>query len=238
MGIDRDGDAFFDRDELDAGTDPTVPDRIPGGGQSTTDCIAEWTVRNPPNTPFLDPRGHPHRRQACTDGDTLCDADGAVNGECVFEVGVCFNVLDPRSSPPAPGCVPSDVRTVQLRRPHTGSPRPLEAANAAALRDAVVHVRPDSMGTATGDTVTFAAPLVERNLCTAPASISVPAGAQRTRLGIRSTTSPQPGQSAGRRDIDDLSLRCLPAVATALSVFPRPRSVRTARIAALPASLK
>src|SRR5262245_57284019 len=36
IGIDRDGDGFFDRDELDAGSDPADPASIPTGGTTTT----------------------------------------------------------------------------------------------------------------------------------------------------------------------------------------------------------
>ena len=30
-GVDRDSDGFFDRDELDAGSDPADPESVPGG---------------------------------------------------------------------------------------------------------------------------------------------------------------------------------------------------------------
>jgi YVTN family beta-propeller protein len=36
IGLDRDEDGFFDRDELDAGSDPADPGSIPGGGTTTT----------------------------------------------------------------------------------------------------------------------------------------------------------------------------------------------------------
>jgi len=36
MGIDRDEDSFLDRDEIDAGSDPTDPNSIPGGGPTPT----------------------------------------------------------------------------------------------------------------------------------------------------------------------------------------------------------
>ncbi len=36
VGVDRDEDGFFDRDELDAGSDPADPSSIPSGGTTTT----------------------------------------------------------------------------------------------------------------------------------------------------------------------------------------------------------
>jgi DNA-binding beta-propeller fold protein YncE len=36
MGVDRDEDGFFDRDEVDAGSDPADPNSVPGGTTSTT----------------------------------------------------------------------------------------------------------------------------------------------------------------------------------------------------------
>jgi YVTN family beta-propeller protein len=36
VGVDRDEDGFYDRDELDAGSDPADPDSTPGGGGTTT----------------------------------------------------------------------------------------------------------------------------------------------------------------------------------------------------------
>jgi hypothetical protein len=36
IGVDRDEDGFFDRDELDAGSDPADPSSVPAGGTTTT----------------------------------------------------------------------------------------------------------------------------------------------------------------------------------------------------------
>jgi hypothetical protein len=57
---------------------------IGGGGSSKTDCLLalDAPVNDPPTKP---------KKVRCTDGDSACDADGVVNGECVFQVGVCAN---------------------------------------------------------------------------------------------------------------------------------------------------
>jgi hypothetical protein len=62
---------------------------IGGGGSSRTDCLLalDAPVNDPPTKP---------KKVRCTDGDPNCDADGVVNGECVFQVGVCANsTFDP-----------------------------------------------------------------------------------------------------------------------------------------------
>jgi hypothetical protein len=62
---------------------------IGGGGSSKTDCLLalDAPVNDPPTKP---------KKVRCTDGDPNCDADRVVNGECVFQVGVCANsTFDP-----------------------------------------------------------------------------------------------------------------------------------------------
>src|SRR5215469_7198218 len=61
---------------------------IGGGGSSRTDCLLalDAPVNDPPTKP---------KKVRCTDG-APCDADGVVNGVCVFQVGVCVNsTFDP-----------------------------------------------------------------------------------------------------------------------------------------------
>src|SRR5262249_44809073 len=55
-----------------------------GGGSSRTDCLLVF------DAPVNDPEGRP-KRVRCTDGDTNCDGDGVVNGQCLIAVGVCGN---------------------------------------------------------------------------------------------------------------------------------------------------
>jgi hypothetical protein len=63
---------------------------VGGGGSSRTDCLLVF------DAPVNDPPSKP-KRIRCTDGDPGCDADGVVNGECVFPVSVCGNsTFDPR----------------------------------------------------------------------------------------------------------------------------------------------
>jgi hypothetical protein len=67
----------------------------PGGGSSTTDCLAEFG-----GTPANQPASHP-REIRCTDNDSACDDDPTL-GICRFRAEVCLNVSDPNF----PACAP------------------------------------------------------------------------------------------------------------------------------------
>jgi DNA-binding beta-propeller fold protein YncE len=219
MGVDRDGDGLFDRDEVDAGLDPTFPDRIPGGGRRRSECTAEWLVNNPRNLPLVDHRGLPGTRQRCTDGDALCDTDGVANGQCVLAVGVCFNVDDPRPalSVGASACTPSTVESWEILRPRPDRGDPIRVANAAALRDVVEQLDETATAGPTDGHVSFAPPLGRTSVCTNAASITVPLkGTARNRrnqarIYMRTMTSPLPDR-ARIRDDDRLLLICEPSV--------------------------
>jgi hypothetical protein len=219
MGVDRDGDSFFDRDEVDAGLDPTFPDRIPGGGRRDTDCTAEWLVNNPRNLPLVDHRGLPNTSQRCADGDALCDADGVADGQCVFAVGVCFNVSDSRlsGSDGMPACTPSAVASWEILRPRLDGGDPIRAASATALRDVVEQLDEATLTDPIDGQVSFVPPFGQTSACTRLASITVPLkGAardrrNRLRLHIRTTATDLPHR-ARARDFDRLSLVCEPAV--------------------------
>ncbi len=66
---------------------PTVaptPIIVGGGGRVTSDCLAVFYGII--NDSILRPKNI-----RCADGDPRCDADGVVNGVCVFPVAVCAN---------------------------------------------------------------------------------------------------------------------------------------------------
>jgi len=50
IGIDRDEDGFFDRTELDAGSDPADPASVPGPVTTTTTTVTTSTTTPPPTT--------------------------------------------------------------------------------------------------------------------------------------------------------------------------------------------
>jgi hypothetical protein len=180
----------------------TASDLIPGRGAGASDCVAEWAVYNPLNEPALDALGLPNYRQTCTDGNVLCDADGVVNGTCVFQVGLCLNVADGR----LPACSPSGVDSWEIRRPRPDSGTPLEAAGAVAFRDAVLALGTGTVSGAHGGRVTFTPPLVEEDACTELVDVPVRlGGAQRRHIGTRMRSR----TTGGRTDADQLSLICM-----------------------------
>jgi YVTN family beta-propeller protein len=50
IGVDRDGDGFYDRDELDAGSDPADPASVPGGATTTSTTTTTTTSTTPATT--------------------------------------------------------------------------------------------------------------------------------------------------------------------------------------------
>ncbi|MEO6027222.1 MAG: hypothetical protein ABIR79_10195, partial [Candidatus Binatia bacterium] len=97
---------------------------VPGGGTSTADCVAEWTVVaravDPPPTTSV----------SCTDGDPACDQDGVFNDRCDFTVAVCLAGTDPHLAdcPAATGIV-----SYVLQSPQPGAANAIDAGNATRL---------------------------------------------------------------------------------------------------------
>lgn len=85
LGVDRDGDGAFDRDEIDAGADPADPFNQPG-----------VPTRTPTRTPRATPTSTP-TRVACA-GD--CDSDGQVTvDELLRGVSIVLGQLPPANCP-------------------------------------------------------------------------------------------------------------------------------------------
>jgi len=55
IGVDRDEDGFFDRDELDAGSDPADPASVPAGGTTTTSTTFSSTTTSTTTTTVAGP---------------------------------------------------------------------------------------------------------------------------------------------------------------------------------------
>jgi hypothetical protein len=94
---------------------------IPGKGSQKHECASEiYGAELVASSP-----GKKAKRAICVDGEP-CDADGVVNDECVFPIGVCLNVADPRLTK----CAPEGVTgfTVKKVKPDSVEIAVLEAA--------------------------------------------------------------------------------------------------------------
>src|SRR5262249_38036739 len=84
IGIDRDEDGYYDRDELDLGSDPADASSIPPGGTTTTSTTTTTTTTPPGSTttslPHTDGDGVPDVVDDCPSvadpGQTDGDGDG------------------------------------------------------------------------------------------------------------------------------------------------------------------
>lgn len=127
---------------LDFGTayiDTLTPvDALTPGGRGAKECQLELFG----GAPTRSSSGQPKNRWECRDGDPSCDRDGAVNGVCVFWVGACFSIVDPR----APRCTPVGIDAVSV------SSKRLPAA-AAAIAAAAAAVLPSAGPACSGTTV-------------------------------------------------------------------------------------
>jgi cysteine-rich repeat protein len=183
---------------------------LPGGGSN--DCIAEWAVINPFNTPFLDVDDLPSSKQRCVDGDPSCDADGTFDDRCTFRVALCLQNVDPF----LPDCVaPPGIVKYVLVSPRPNSSEPGDAANALAMIDAFGRLSAAVPSGDAGNILVFDPPLVVAapDNCTDTALIVV----ERRELSLRSekfriiTNSVPTGNSRGLEDDDTLLLTCLAA---------------------------
>jgi len=173
-----------------------LPPAVPGGGSRTTDCISEVAVINP--NAGLDNRGLVNKKQPCVDGDSRCDADGAVDGKCTYRVAICFNQTDAS----LPECAPTDVAAYKLNAPKPISNDPEIAANGQALAAALVALGATQGGTKQNE-FTFApfataqcTELVEQEVTVKPT------GKGRRVIRGRTTTG------AGTKDRDTVKLEC------------------------------
>ena len=99
---------------------------LPGKGSEKAECMIEfYGAELVPSSP-----GKKAKRAVCVDGEA-CDADGVVNDVCVFPVGVCVNVEDPRF----PKCDSTGIAEFVVKKSKPESPEiaALAAAVAADL---------------------------------------------------------------------------------------------------------
>lgn len=146
---------------------------IAGGGAAASDCAVEWYG--------LEVAG---KTATCTDG-AACDADGTINGSCLFPVGLCLNVADPD----LPACGDGeDVTALTL----TAKPASAAITTVAAALTAALPIA----GTTCRFSDGYALPVAQ-----------TPAGAKdgKATLKVKARTGD------GRTDTDVVKLICQPA---------------------------
>ena len=175
---------------------------VPGGGSTTTDCIAEWTVVARPVEPA------PLTSVSCTDGDPACDADGLANDHCVFTVGVCLGGTDPRLDCPAA----AGIESYALQSPQPTASNPIDAANALHLVAELSELLGVPPGGANGNVLAPEPPavLVPPAHCTVPAAVTVERRGLISRTErFRTRTRAAAADGGTIEDRDSLLLRCL-----------------------------
>jgi hypothetical protein len=127
--------------------------------------------------------GQPARNAICVDGAT-CDADGVANDRCLFPVGFCLAVQDPRLA----GCLPSPVVGISL----TATPASSAVAETAARMQQALPVAAPSCFFSDGIVV--------------PVKVGA-AGTSAGRAVVRVKTT----LANGKKDADAVTLLCEPA---------------------------
>jgi subtilase family serine protease len=174
--------------------EPELGCLIPGQGSKRRACTGEWLVEQ---DVFAARHGLPRVRQTCRDGDPECDTDGAADGRCTSNVGLCLNVFDVRSPflnrKGVPVCEPGSVRHVTLLSPGAHTRDPVVAGNRDALQAALGALP--------------ALPTSLRAACTATVPLEVPlgTGGRPGRLNLRARVDGAHGPALAR-----LTLVCLP----------------------------
>ena len=154
----------------------------------------------PPN----DKRGGPGYRIDCQAGDPACDADPDDTTSCSVDVALCLSTSDPRNFL----CPPSRINELRVRTPGLGSQRAQDRLTRA------FGMRLIGDGTAALEVVDGSpfAPL-QPGLCSAPERLTVPLRQRSTGVFRKSKTrlKLQAFATDGRRDLDQLLVRCSPA---------------------------
>ncbi len=152
---------------------------VPGGNDSDAECIQEFYGVELVAAAV----GEAARSAICVDG-AACDADGKANDRCVFPVGLCFKVSDPRF----PECAQSDVASVTV----AAKPTPAEFAAFAQRIQTALPVASSSCFFSDGVTVPVK---------------STAAGKKAGKGAVKAKAE----NAAGRKDSDTVRLICQPA---------------------------
>ncbi len=181
---------------------------IPGGGPKKTDCILEWSAQPVPQAAR---NGLPKNQLICYEGDPLCDSDPDLgNRSCTFRVRFCINNQDPRLTL----CQPTDVKTMELKKPNPRKPKDAADTANAALIEAQVAAGGLGVTLMRGKTLVYSGNTnTLPNACSAEMELQVPlrqnlAGAYLAGTRVFHLLAKT---AANLRDSDTLKLQCRPS---------------------------
>lgn len=178
-----------------------------GGGPQNTDCFLEWVSRP---VPARKRDGRPRNLLVCYEGDPACDVDGvADNQACTIELRMCINNHDPR----LPACVPSGVKSFEVKVPSLKSRDPADLVNRETLE---THGGAGglSLDVHRGKAALYAGTInAMPDRCVGPMAIQVPL--RRSRSGKlsagRRALRVKVTDSLGRADNNVLAIQCRPS---------------------------
>ncbi len=176
--------------------DPETDGLIDGGGNPGKDCQAKFQTGIELNYPA--PPKKKQKELACVDGDVSCDTDGAVNGSCTINVGLCL--ADDGDA----GCVPGGVPTggVEIKQ-KSSAPNPDFTALQAEV-DALIGAGLPcaSPGSPPGNCFQCTAQQV-------PITLAIADKKGRKKLKVKTTSEPIPPKNKPLKDSDKLKMRCI-----------------------------
>lgn len=163
---------------------------LPAAGDPSASCLAAWRVLPAADR---DAGGNRRRRLTCANGDPSCDFDFDPAG-CTFHVGVCFGVEENRRA----SCQGAPLRSFDLS---ARAPR--------SARRSVTDIRNLRTLTATAQALRSAQ---SPGRCSPYVPVHVPLRQlSNGTVGRSARTFVLRSEVDGRRDVDRLSLVCLPS---------------------------
>lgn len=144
-------------------------------------CQHEFFVVNPSNP--KDKYLLPNYFQSCLDQDPTCDSD-PTPGRCGFVTVVCANTNDSN----LPACSPTGLTSIEVLPQHAALGNQIiaaaNAANTAAIQDAVIHLfDPNNPGAGFSNTAPISA--AQTDMCSLPKLLTVFAASARSNESAR-----------------------------------------------------
>ncbi len=176
---------------------------IPGGGKAATDCLLEWDVIDPRETPATK-KGVPNPIRTCVDGDPLCDGDYAVNGSCLFALRVCPRASDTRLTT----CTGAQISGAILKGPRTTDKHIFRVTAATTLLEMLADLGPSSSSGKANEIVSYAPNIIPSDLCSQLRQIELPLNGKKSAtlaIGLQTLGVSTPKNVV---DADKIKLKC------------------------------